>query len=387
MTELLEANWFFPTRVFFGAGRISELAKVCRDAGMKRPLFVTDRRTAELPIARNAIALGHAEGLQLTVFSDVNPDPTWAEIADGIEAFRSGGHDGVVAFGGGSGLDSGKTIAFMAAQERSIWDFEDFGDNWRRASPAPIAPIVAVPTTAGTGSELGRATVISDSSTGKKRIIFHPRMMPHSVICDPELTLGLPKEITVATGADAFAHCFESYCVPSYHPMADSIALEGMRLVKTYLLRAASNGMDLDARAQMMAAAGMGAVSFQKGLGAVHSLSHAIGSNFHLHHGLTNAIVLPYVMAANRPAIEDKVIRLATWLGLDGGFEGCLQWLLSWRAQLGIPHDLGAVGVTEDCAEAIAAAAVTDPTAVGNPIPLTPALAAGIFRDAVQGRV
>jgi alcohol dehydrogenase class IV len=306
------------------------------------------------------------------VFSDVKPNPVGKNVDEGVRVFREGGHDGVIAFGGGSGLDAGKGIAFMAGQTRPIWDFEDVGDNWTRADAGAIAPIVAVPTTAGTGSEVGRAGVFLNEDTGTKVIVFHPKMLPSVVVSDPELTLGLPPHITAATGMDALAHCLEAYCATGLHPMAEGIAVEGMRLIKNWLPAAVADGRNLAARAYMMAAASMGAVAFQKGLGAIHSLSHPVGALYDTHHGLTNAVFMPYVLVFNRPAIEDKLIRLAAWLELPNpSFRSFVDWVVALRREIGIPHTLAELGVGRDRIERIAEMAAVDPTAGSNPVPLT----------------
>lgn len=302
----ITANWSYPTAIKFGAGRIRELADHCKAVGMRKPLLVTDRGLAPMAITQNALAILEAAGLGRAIFADVDPNPNDANLEAGVKAFKEGGHDGVVAFGGGSGLDLGKAIAFMVGQTRPVWDFEDIGDWWTRASVEGIAPIVAVPTTAGTGSEVGRASVITNSQTHTKKVIFHPKFLPAVTICDPDLTVGMPKVITAGTGMDAFAHCLEAYCSPFYHPMSQGIALEGMRLVKEYLPRAYRDGTDIEARANMMSAAAMGAVAFQKGLGAIHSLSHPVGAIYNTHHGMTNAVVMPPVLRFNRPAIEER---------------------------------------------------------------------------------
>ena len=307
----LFGNWNYPTAIKFGAGRIKELPDVCRTAGIKRPLLVTDSGLAKLPMLAEALAANAAAGLQTAVFSDVKPNPVERNVAEGVRAYRAGDHDGVIAFGGGSALDAGKAIAFLSGQSRHIWDFEDVGDNWTRADPAGIAPTVAVPTTAGTGSEVGRVSVVTDQATHTKRLIFHARIMPVAVIADPELTVGVPPAITAWTGFDALAHCLEAFCAPGFHPMADGIALEGLRLIKDALPLAYRDGRNLEARARMMAAATMGAVAFQKGLGAIHSLAHPIGAHFDAHHGLLNAILMPYVLAHNAPAIEERMAHLA----------------------------------------------------------------------------
>ena len=386
--KTLTGTWSYPTQVRFGPGRIAELPRACRSLGMSRPLLVTDPGLAALPMVAEAVAANEAAGLPTAVFSKVKPNPLGRNVEDGVAVFREGGHDGVIAFGGGSGLDAAKAIAFMAGQDRPIWDFEDVGSNWKRADPAGIAPIVAVPTTAGTGSEVGRASVILQEETHSKRIIFHPKMLPGIVISDPELTLGLPAHITAATGMDALAHCLEAYCAPGFHPMAEGIAVEGLRLVKDWLPTAVEDGGNLAARAQMLAAASMGATAFQKGLGAIHSLSHPIGAIYDTHHGLTNAVVMPYVLAFNRPAIEDKMVRLAAWLGLaEPSFAAVQGWILGLRSALSIPHSLREIGVGDDRVEEIAEAAAVDPTAPTNPIPLDPPALRAMMENALEGRV
>ena len=367
----ITANWSYPTAVKLGAGRIRELADHCKALGMKRPLLVTDRGLASMAITANALDILEAGGLGRAIFADVDPNPNDRNLDDGVRAFKAGGHDGVVAFGGGSGLDLGKCVAFMAGQTRPVWDFEDVGDWWTRASVEGIAPIVAVPTTAGTGSEVGRASVITNSQTHTKKIIFHPKFLPGVTICDPELTVGMPRAITAGTGMDAFAHCLEAYSSPFFHPMSQGIALEGMRLVKTWLPRAYADGGDIEARTQMMAAAAMGAVAFQKGLGAIHSLSHPVGAVYHTHHGTTNAVVMPPVLRFNRPAIEDKIAAAAAYLGITGGFDGFYDFVLKLRADLGIPDKLAALDVGTDRIDELAEAAVADPSTGGNPVELT----------------
>jgi alcohol dehydrogenase class IV len=384
MTKLV-ANWSFPTAIRFGAGRIAELAEACKDAGIARPLLVTDSGLAHQEITSRALAILEEGGLRPRLFSDVKPNPVGANLAAGLAAFRVGGHDGVVAYGGGSGLDLGKLVAFMAGQSRPVWDFEDVGDWWGRADPAGIAPVVAVPTTAGTGSEVGRAGVLTDERTHTKKVIFHPGMMPRAVIADPQLTLGLPRHLTVGTGMDALAHCLEAFCADAYHPMATGIAVEGMRHVFENLPRVVSDGTDLEARAQMMSAAAMGAVAFQKGLGAIHALSHPVGALYDTHHGMTNGVFMPYVLAFNRPAIEDTIVRLAAYLGIAGGFDGFLDAVLELRRRTGVPHALEGLGVDAGRSDEIARMAVVDPTAAGNPVPLTQAAAHRIFAAATAG--
>ncbi|TDH37616.1 iron-containing alcohol dehydrogenase [Pseudohoeflea suaedae] len=367
----LVANWSYPTAVRFGAGRISELADAAKAAGMKKPLLVTDKGLASLPITANALDILDAAGLGRGLFSDVDPNPNEINLAAGIEAFKAGGHDGIIAFGGGSGLDLGKTIALMVGQSRPVWDFEDIGDWWTRADADAIVPIIAVPTTAGTGSEVGRAGVITNSETHVKKIIFHPKMLPAITICDPELTVGMPRMITVGTGMDAFAHCLEAYSSPFYHPMSQGIALEGMRLVKENLPKVVANPNDIDARAEMMSAAAMGAVAFQKGLGAIHSLSHPVGAIYNTHHGLTNAVVMPAVLVFNRAAIEDRIARAAAYLGIEGGFDGFLDYVITLRKELGVPDKLSEIGVGSDRIDEMVKMALVDPTAGGNPVKLT----------------
>ncbi len=365
------ANWSYPTTVRFGAGRIRELPEACAAAGIKRPLLVTDRGLATLPITEATLGILAEAGLGHSLFSDVDPNPNEKNLAAGIAAFKAGNHDGVVAFGGGSGLDLGKLIAFMAGQTRPIWDFEDIGDWWTRAGASAIYPNICVPTTAGTGSEVGRAGVLTNSETREKKIIFHPKILASCVICDPELTVGMPKAITAGTGMDAFAHCLEAYSSPFFHPMSQGIALEGMRIVKDYLPRAYAGGGDLEARAQMMAAAMMGAVAFQKGLGAIHAISHPIGALYNTHHGTTNAAVIVPVLHFNRLAIEQRVEAAARYLGIDGGFDGFCKFVTDLNASLGIPANLRALGVTNPDIGAILAGALKDPSASGNPVEMT----------------
>lgn len=381
------ANWIFPTAIRFGEGRIAEIAEACLAAGIEKPLFVTDPGVLPLPIAERALALLRAAGLEPGVFSQVQPNPTEENVEAGVEALRAGKHDGVVAFGGGSALDCGKIVAFMRGQTRPLWDFEDVDDWWSRADPEGIAPVVAIPTTAGTGSEVGRAGVITNLATHTKKVIFHPGMMPKAVICDPELTLGLPPLLTAGTGMDAFAHCLEAYCAPTFHPMAEGIAVEGMRIVKEYLPAAHRDGSDIEARAQMMAAAAMGATAFQKGLGAVHALSHPVGALYGAHHGLTNAVFLPYVLDFNRETIVDKIDRLAGWLEIEGGFSGFLDFLLRLRRDLGVPHTIDRLGVDDRRFEEMAAMAVLDPTAGGNPRRLGQDDALELYQRAYDGRL
>lgn len=375
----LAGNWSYPTAMRFGAGRISEIADACAAAGITKPLLVTDKGLADLPITQATLDLLDAAGLGRALFSDVDPNPNEKNVEAGLSVYREGGFDGVIAFGGGSGLDLGKTLAFMAGQTRPLWDFEDVGDWWTRADPAGIHPIVAVPTTAGTGSEVGRAGVITNSQTHEKKIIFHPLMLPRVVICDPELTVGMPKFITAGTGLDAFAHCVEAFCSPHYHPMSQGMALEGMRLVKEYLPRAYANGSDLEARAHMMSAAAMGATAFQKGLGAIHALSHPIGAHHHTHHGTTNAVCMPAVLQFNRPAAEGVLSQAAAYLGIEGGFDGFATYVDNLNESLGIPKTLTELGVTDPNLDVLVRDALNDPSTGGNPVKMTPENTRALF--------
>jgi alcohol dehydrogenase class IV len=364
----LTGNWSYPTAIRFGAGRISEIADACNTAGMRKPLLVTDRGLANLPITQGTLALLDQAGLGKAMFAEVDPNPNEKNLELGLKAYKEGGHDGVIAFGGGSALDLGKVVAFMCGQTRPVWDFEDVGDWWTRADADKIAPIIAVPTTAGTGSEVGRAGVLSNSETHEKKIIFHPKLLAAVVICDPELTVGMPAMITAGTGMDAFAHCLEAYCSPHYHPMSQGIAIEGMRLVKENLPRVYADGSDIEARAHMMSAATMGATAFQKGLGAIHALSHPIGAFYNSHHGTTNAVVMAPVLKFNRAAIETRIEALAAYLGIAGGFDGFYNYVVELNASLGIPANLTELGVTDPDLDWLVASALKDPSVGGNPI-------------------
>ena len=381
-------NWNFPTAIRFGAGRISELADACRSLGISRPLLVTDPALAKMPFIRAAVAANTQSGIPTEVFSDIEPNPVGSNIDAGVAAYAIGSHDGVIAFGGGSALDVGKVIAFMSGQSRPLWDFEDREDWWSRADPEGVAPIIAVPTTAGTGSEVGRAGVILDEAEQVKKIIFHPRMMPAIVILDPELTVGLPKHVTAATGMDALAHCLEAYCAPGFHPMADGIAAEGVKLVHDWLAKAVLDGSDLDARGGMLIAASMGATAFQKGLGGMHALSHPIGALYKTHHGLTNAVLMPYVLAYNRSAIDERLARLAGFAGLPhSSFDALFQWVLQLRKELSLPHTLREIGVTDDQLGRLAQMAEADPSAGGNPLPFDADAAGQVLAWAMAGEL
>ena len=384
----LRGNWSYPTSIRFGVGRIAELPDACKQLGFKHPLLVTDPGLAKLPMIQDAIARNEAAGIPTGLFADIKGNPVSKNVEDGLKIFREGGYDGIIAFGGGSALDAAKTIAFMAGQTRPMWDFEDVGDNWTRADPKGIVATIAVPTTSGTGSEVGRASVITNEATHVKKIIFHPKMLPSIVISDPALTVGLPAHVTAATGMDALAHCLEAYCAPGFHPMGDGIAVEGMRLVKEALPTAVKDGKNLVARAQMMAAASMGATAFQKGLGAIHALSHPIGAVYDAHHGLTNAVVMPYVLEFNRGAIEAKMVRLAAWLGLpDASFKGVMTWVLALRKEIGIPHTLRDLGVGTDRLDELSVMAAADPSAGGNPIPIGAPELKQMFIACIEGKL
>jgi alcohol dehydrogenase class IV len=382
----LIGNWNYPTAVRFGAGRLAELPAACRELGMRNPLLVTDEGLAELPVVERAQKHCQAAGLQCGLYADVQGNPIERNVTDGVRHFHEGSHDGVIAFGGGSGLDAGKAIGLMVGQERPIWDFEDREDWWTRVNTDGMAPVVAVPTTSGTGSEVGRASVITDQRDHTKKIIFHPRMLPAIVIADPELTLDLPAKVTAAVGMDALSHNLEAYCSLLFHPLAHGIALEGIALVHQWLSVAYEDNANLTARAHMMAASTMGATSFQKGLGAMHSLSHPCGAVLNTHHGLTNAVVMPYVLVFNRPAIEHKMTALARYLDLaEASFEAVLAWVLELREAIGIPHTLSELGVTLDRVEALAVMALADPSTATNPVPLTTEDFKTLYRKAIQG--
>ncbi|MBY5990984.1 iron-containing alcohol dehydrogenase [Ferrimonas balearica] len=382
----LQANWNYPNAIRTGAGRLVELPQLCEEAGIKAPLLVTDPGLVTQPMVADARSLCEDHGLSCGLFSQVQSNPTGENIDAGVAAYRDGAHDGVIALGGGSALDAGKAIALMVGQSRPLWDFEDRGDNWTRVNTAGIAPVIAIPTTAGTGSEVGRASVITHAGQRVKKIIFHPLMLPRFVLLDPELTVSLPAHITAATGMDALSHCLEAFCAPSYHPMADGIALEGIRLVHDHLERAFTNGQDLEARAQMQVASTMGATAFQKGLGGMHALAHSLGAIYGAHHGLLNAILMPYILKANRTAVEPRIEQLARYLGLPkANFEGFMDWILSLRTRLGIPHRLTEIGIDEEKAALVGQMAAQDPSAEGNPVALGAEQYSALFVQAVRG--
>lgn len=384
----LKGNWNYPTLIRFGAGRIRELPDACRTLGMQRPLIVTDPGLAKLPMIANAVKVLSDGGLTAAVFSDIQANPIEVNVTQGVAAYKKGSHDGVIAFGGGSALDVGKSIALMSGQARPIFDFEDREDWFTRVDVKGMAPVVAVPTTAGTGSEVGRASVITDVADHTKKIIFHPKMMPGIVIEDPELTVGLPAPVTAATGMDALSHCLEAYCSPFYHPLAEGIAVEGMRLIKEWLPIAVRDGRNVEARSHMLIASSMGATAFQKGLGAMHSLSHPCGANLNTHHGLTNAVVMPYVLVWNRRAIEEKLARLGAYLGLEQhSFGGVLDWVLELRRSIGIPNTLADIGVRAEHAAEFAPQAFADPSTGGNPLPVDTSQFERLYLNCIEGKL
>jgi alcohol dehydrogenase class IV len=383
--QRLQGNWSYPTAITFGVGTVRQLPSACREEGINRPLLVTDAGLARLEFVTDLIETSRQAGLNTSLFCDVKPNPTGSNVEAGVQAYQQGQHDGVIALGGGSALDAAKAIALMVGQNRPLWDFEDVGDNWLRVNADGIAPLIAIPTTAGTGSEVGRASVIVDETEQRKVIIFHPGMLANRVIADPELTTGLPAALTAATGMDAFVHSLEAYCANGYHPMADGIALQAMTLISKWLPLAYSEGGNLEARSHMLAASMMGAVAFQKGLGAVHALAHPLGAVYDRHHGLLNAILLPYVLQNNRPAIEEKVIHIARVLELDDiSFEGFLHWILQLRKNLQIPGDLQSIDISVEKSKLIGKMASQDPSAAGNPVVLSAEQYSTLFETAVH---
>ncbi|OUS23713.1 alcohol dehydrogenase [Gammaproteobacteria bacterium 45_16_T64] len=383
-TEKFSGNWNYPTNIVFGVGKITSVPDLCRDVGIVSPLLVCDKGLVNLPFVQRLVSLCKSEKLSLGVYSEVQANPTGANVMEGAQVFKKDRHDGVIALGGGSALDAAKAIALLVGQNRSLWDFEDEGDNWRRVNVKGMAPVIAIPTTSGTGSEVGRASVIIDEKRQKKVVIFHPKMLPATVVCDPELTVGLPPSITAATGMDAFVHCFEAFCAPGFHPMADGIALEGMRLIKENLLLAYRDGADIDARSTMMAASLMGATAFQKGLGGVHALAHPLGAIFDKHHGLLNAILLPFVIRRNFSEIQQKLASLAYYLRLENATaEGFVEWIMAFRGALAIPDTLAEIGIGAERKDEIGVLASQDAAAASNPVSLSVADYAQIFNEAV----
>ena len=367
----MKSNWNYPTTVWVGENRVNDLVNACLILKIKKPLFVTDNNLVKLPFIKKIISVTKKKINNLNIFSNFTGNPTGKNVEDGVKEFKNYSCDGVVAVGGGSALDVGKAIAFMSGQTRPIWDFEDVGDYWKRAEENDIAPIIAVPTTAGTGSETGRASAIINETTGVKKIIFHPKFLPSIVILDPVLTIDLSPRLTAATGMDALAHNLEAFCSPGFHPMADGISIEGMKLIKKSLLKAVKNGKDLSARSDLLAAASMGSTAFQKGLGAIHSLSHPINAQFNLHHGLSNAIFMPYVLSFNKNIIQNKIISICDYLGLNKNFESFLECILNLREELNIPHKLSEVIDPDKIdLEKLSEMAFNDPSTAGNPVNL-----------------
>jgi len=384
----LNANWNYPTAIRVGPDRLSEIGDCCLSLNLRNPLLITDPGIKDFPFINAAVDSCKASGLNCGVFSDVQPNPTGANIEQGVSAFNSGDHDGVIGIGGGSALDAGKAIALMAKQDISIWELEDVGDNWTRADAGGIAPIVAVPTTAGTGSEVGRASVILDEVAKVKKIIFHPQMVPAIVILDPMVTTGLPPMLTAATGMDALSHSLEAWCSPAYHPMAEGIAVEGIRLVREYLPTAVASGSDVEARTQMLVASMMGATAFQRGLGAMHALAHPLGALYNAHHGTLNAVLMPYVLIANRQAIEPRIIHLARSIDIpNASFDSFLEWVLELRETVSIPQNLEDLGIDDNQADLIGKMAEVDPSAGTNPILFDASQYQSIFMNALHGNL
>ena len=380
-------NWNYPTTMWVGENRINDIGSACKTLNIKKPLLVTDKGLSKSDIVNNTLSILKSEGIIAELYSNVVGNPTGTNVNEGVESYKKNDCDGVIAFGGGSGLDVGKAVAFMSGQTLPIWEFEDVGDNWTKANSDRIAPIIAVPTTAGTGSETGRASVILNEDTGVKNIIFHPKFLPSIVILDPVLTLGLPAKITAATGMDALAHNLEAFCAPGFHPMADGIALEGMRLINKWLIEAVNNGSNIEARMNMLTAASMGSTAFQKGLGAIHSLSHPVNALNNVHHGLSNAIFMPYVLTFNKEVIEHKIIKICDYLELkDNSFEGFINWVLDLRKNLNIPHKLSEVIDEKDLQlDRLSKMALEDPSTGGNPKKLTEADMKIMYKHSMSG--
>lgn len=388
MTETFQTKWNYPTEIFFGVDEIKQLCVHCQSRGIRKPLIVTDPHLAELEFFKSMLRDLDEQGVGYAVFKDVKPNPTGSNVSDGTALLKEHGCDGVVAIGGGSALDAGKAMALMVGQTLDLFEFEDEGDNWEKVNEDGVVPCIAIPTTAGTGSEVGRASVIHDEDNQVKKIIFHPTMLPTLVIADPVLTVALPAKLTAATGIDAFVHSFEAFCAPGFHPMADGIAVEGMRLIWKWLSVAYHEPDNIRARSKMLAASSMGSTAFQKGLGAVHALAHPLGALYDKHHGLLNAILLPYVIKANQSAIESKVEYLSRCFGLPSGdFDQFLQAILDWRAALDIPNTLADIGIDDSDADQVGAMAVADPSSMGNPIPLTAEQYSQLFKAAVNGNL
>ena len=381
--KIQNINWNYATPIWFGPGRIKEIQKACDDLNILNPLIVTDPGILKTDIITK---LNNSLKTTAKIYSEVQGNPSGKNVQDGVDFFNNFQNDGVIAVGGGSGMDTGKGIAFMAKQKRSLWDFEDIGDYWTRANSEVIFPIIAIPTTAGTGSETGRAAVLTNEETKQKKIIFHPKMLPSTVILDPELIIPLPSNLTAYTGMDALAHCLEAYCSNLFHPLSQGIALEGISIVKKYLQKSFSNGDDIEARGNMLAASSMGSIAFQKGLGAIHSLSHPVGALYNTHHGLTNAVFMPYVIKKNRDAIEDKLTALSRYIELSNqSFDGFMTWILNLRESLQIPHTLEELIHEDTKLEEMSAMALVDPTAGSNPIDLNQLDFLKLYQDSFKG--
>ena len=368
----MKINWNYPTSVWVGENRVKDLSEACKNLSISNPLFVTDKDLINLEMVQNIVSDLKQNYNNISIFSNFTGNPVGENVEEGVKVFNKQKCDGVIAFGGGSGIDVGKAIAFMSGQTRPIWDFEDIGDFWKRADENKIAPIIAVPTTAGTGSETGRASAIINKQTGVKKIIFHPKFLPSIVILDPVLTIDLPPRLTAATGMDALAHNLEAFCAPGFHPMADGIAIEGLKLIKKSLLIAVNNGKNIDARSDLLAAASMGSTAFQKGLGAIHSLSHPVNAQFNVHHGLSNAIFMPYVLTYNKIYIESRIVSICDYLNLDKSFDSFLNWILDLRRELKIPHKISEViDVNKINIKELSQMALDDPSTASNPRKLT----------------
>ncbi len=364
----MKANWNYPTTIWIGKNRIKDLAEGCKNFNIKKPLFVSDKSLIELPMTKKIIN----NFKNFNIFSNFLGNPSETNIEDGVEIYKKNNCDGVIAFGGGSALDVGKTIAFMSCQSKPLWEFEDIGEYWKKANHNDISKIIAVPTTAGTGSETGRATVIMNEKIGVKKIIFHPKMLPSLVILDPNLTINLSPGMTAATGMDALAHNLEAFCAPGFHPMADGIAIEGIRLIKNSLLLAVKDGNNIEARLDMLTAATMGSTAFQKGLGGIHSLSHPVNAQLNIHHGLSNAIFMPYVLTYNKKEILGKITSICKYLDLEENFDSFIDWILEFRKELNIPHKLSdVVDKNKIDIGKLSQMALEDPSTSSNPKKLT----------------
>ena len=384
----MKFNWNYPTTVWVGENRINELSDACKNLNLTKPLFVTDKDLINLPFIKNIVSKNLKKFDIFTIFSNFTGNPTGENVDEGVEEFKKNNCDGVIAIGGGSALDVGKAIAFMSGQNRPIWDFEDIDDYWKRANENKISPIIAIPTTAGTGSETGRASAIINKKTGVKKIIFHPKILPSIVILDPSLTIELSPRLTAATGMDALAHNLEALCAPNFHPMAEGIALEGMKLIKNSLLKAFKDGKNIEARQNLLAASSMGSTAFQKGLGAIHSLSHPVNAQFDVHHGLSNAIFMPYVLTFNKSSIENKIISICDYLDLEKNFDSFLKWILDLRKNLNIPNKLSDV---MDCSDLdldkLSLMAFEDPSTTGNPKKISKEDLKLMYQHSISGKL